>query len=258
MEIRFALVILVSMRLLGIAASAQTDINPYATEADLGALIGEQAKVEGVFHKSAFGAPAIAISGRMFFLLENPPSQRTFDFPNDSRNVTVVGTLYLYDGNQQYSEPYQRFGRRYYFFSLGDAKIEFGDPIKASGSAANDPVQQFMGSWRFDTESTEAEIYKFEEDDVRKGLSALVETLEDAELVVGVDRIKMYIPSNAIRTNEHYEVIDQSEGKLTLKLTEPDLKINREWRVLVDGEGRLRISTDLPKAKGFSFFYTRW
>lgn len=258
MGFKFGLIVFTSMRLLGFAANAQMDIKPYVTEADLGALIGEQAKVEGVFHKRAFAAPAIAISGRVFFLLENPPSNRTFDFPNDSRNATVEGTLFLYDGNQQYSEAYHAFGRRYYFFSLGDAKVEFGEPIKASGSAANDPVEQFIGSWRFDVESTEAEIYKFDEDDVRKALAALVEALKDAEMVVGEDRIEMYVPSKEIRTEEQYEVIDQSEAKLTLKLTEPNLKISREWRVLIDGEGRLRVTTDLPKAKGFSFFYTRW
>ena len=57
---------------LGSPSSAQTEIAPYATEADLGTLIGKAAKVDGVFHKNAFPAPAIAISGRVFYLLENP------------------------------------------------------------------------------------------------------------------------------------------------------------------------------------------
>lgn len=258
MKLRCVRILLVSMQLLGLAAIAQTDINPYASEADLGVLIGENARVEGVFHKRAFSAPAIAISGRVFFLLENPPSQRTFDFPNDSRNATVEGILYLYDGAQQYSAPYQAFGKRYYFFSLDAAKIDFGDPLKASGAAADDPMGKFFGSWRFDVESTEAEIYKFEQDDIRIALSDLVELFRGAELVFEQGRIRMYMPSHDLRTVEEYEVVEQSDMGLTLKLTDPKLKISREWQIRVDGEGRLQIASDHIKAEGFTFFYNRW
>lgn len=258
MKLSCARILLVPMQLLGLAAIAQTDIKPYASEADLGVLIGENAKVEGVFHKRAFAAPAIAISGRVFFLLENPPSQRTFDFPNGSRNASVEGILYLYDGAQQYSEPYEAFGRRYYFFSLDAAKVDFGEPLKASGAATGDPMEKFLGSWRFDVESTEAEIYKFDQDDIRVALSGLVELFAGAELVFERDRIRMYLPSNDLRTVEQYEVVEQSDTSLTLKLTEPKLKISREWQVRVDGEGRLQVSSDHIKAEGFTFFYNRW
>ena len=115
--------------------SAQTEIGPYASEADLGALIGQPAKVEGVFHRDAFNAPAIVITGRVFYLLENPPNSRRYSFSQVSSYATVTGTLYLYDGNIQYNELYDKIGRRYYFFSLGAAEIEFGDPLRNRGEA---------------------------------------------------------------------------------------------------------------------------
>ena len=114
---------------------AQTEIGPYATEADLGALIGQKAKVEGVFHRDAFNAPAIVITGRVFYLLENPPNSRRYSFSQSSSYATVTGTLYLYDGNIQYNDLYDRIGRRYYFFSLGAAEIEFGDPLRNRGDS---------------------------------------------------------------------------------------------------------------------------
>ena len=114
---------------------AQTEIGPYATEVDLGPLIGQKAKVEGVFHRDAFNAPAIVITGRVFYLLENPPNNRHYSFPQSSSYATVVGTLYLYDGNIQYDDFYDKIGRRYYFFSLGAAEIEFGDPLRKRGDS---------------------------------------------------------------------------------------------------------------------------
>ena len=114
---------------------AQTEIGPYATEADLGALIGQKSKVEGVFHRDAFNAPAIVITGRVFCLLENPPKSRRYSFPQSSSYSTVTGTLYLYDGNIQYNDLYDRIGRRYYFFSVGAAEIEFGDPLRNRGDS---------------------------------------------------------------------------------------------------------------------------
>lgn len=114
---------------------AQTEIGPYATEADLGALIGQKSKVEGVFHQDAFNAPAIVITGRVFYLLENPPNSRRYSFPQSSSYATVTGTLYLYDGNIQYNDLYDRIGRRYYFFSVGAAEIEFGDPLRNRGDS---------------------------------------------------------------------------------------------------------------------------
>ena len=91
MNLRLALIVLVSIGILGLSANVQTEIGPYASEVELGALIGENAKVVGVFHKDAFGAPAIAISGRVFFLLETPPSKQSFDFPKNSRGASVEG-----------------------------------------------------------------------------------------------------------------------------------------------------------------------
>lgn len=111
-------------------ADAQTDIVPYASEAELGSLIGQKARLEGIYHRDAFNAPAIALSGRVYYLLENPPNKRSYKFPPDSRQASVEGILYLYDGNLQYNEFYDRIGKRYYFFSLEDAKIEFGAPLK--------------------------------------------------------------------------------------------------------------------------------
>lgn len=114
---------------------SQTEIGPYASEADLGALIGQKAKVEGVYHRDAFNAPAIVVSGQVFYLLENPPNNRAFGFPAPSSYATVTGTLYLYDGSIQFSGPYEEIGRRYYFFSMDDAKLEFGAPLKDPGAA---------------------------------------------------------------------------------------------------------------------------
>ncbi len=109
---------------------AQTEIVPHATEAELGKLIGQKTQLEGIYHRDAFNAPAIAISGRVYYLLENPPTKRSYKFPPESRSASVVGVLYLYDGNLQYNELYERIGKRYYFFSLDDAKIDFGAPLK--------------------------------------------------------------------------------------------------------------------------------
>jgi hypothetical protein len=258
MKLKFVLVGFVSMWLLGLAANAQIEIGSYASEADLGALIGKEAKVEGVFHENAFGAPAIAISGRVFFLLETPPSRRTFDFPKNSRDATVVGTLYFYDGAQQYSTDYQPFGNRFYFFTIESAKIQFGDPITVSGDAANDPLELILGNWRFDLESTEAEIYKFDKEELRRVMAAMVEVFRDSELVIRRDRIRMYMPSKDVRSDEQYEVIEQSEKEFVLRLTEPSLKTTRDWNVQVDAEGRLRIGTENPQLKDFTFFYNRW
>ena len=115
---------------------AQTEIGPYASEADLGALIGQKARIEGVFHRDAFNAPAIVITGRVFYLLENPPNSRRYSFSQSSSYATVTGTLYLYDGNIQYNELYDKIGRRYYFFSLGAAEIEFGEPLRNRGESS--------------------------------------------------------------------------------------------------------------------------
>ena len=120
---------------LASALQAQTEIGPYVSEADLGALIGQKAKVEGVFHRDAFNAPGIVITGRVFYLLENPPNNRRYSFPQVSSYASVTGILYLYDGNIQYNELYDRIGRRYYFFSLDSAEIELGDPLRNRGEA---------------------------------------------------------------------------------------------------------------------------
>ncbi len=110
---------------------AQTDIVPYASEADLGKLIGQKTRLEGVYHRDAFNAPAIAISGRVYYLLENPPNKRSYKFPSESSFASIEGILYLYDGSFQFNELYNAIGKRYYFFSMDDAKIEFGVPLKS-------------------------------------------------------------------------------------------------------------------------------
>ncbi len=119
---------LTSIGLIGL--SAQTDIAPYASEAELGKLIGQKTRLEGIYHRDAFNAPAIALSGRIYYLLENPPTKQSFKFPTESSPASVEGVLYLYDGSIQFNELYNRMGNRYYFFSLDDAKIDFGDPLK--------------------------------------------------------------------------------------------------------------------------------
>ena len=113
-----------------LSLQAQTDIAPYASEAELGKLIGQKTRLEGIYHRDAFNAPAIAISGRVYYLLENPPTKRSFNFPADSSPASVEGVLYLYDGSIQFNEAYSKVGKRYYFFSLDDAMIEFGDALK--------------------------------------------------------------------------------------------------------------------------------
>ncbi len=113
-----------------LSLSAQTDIAPYASEAELGKLIGQKTRLEGIYHRDAFNAPAIALSGRVYYLLENPPNKRSFRFPAESSPASVEGILYLYDGSIQFNELYNRIGSRYYFFSMDDAKIDFGDPLK--------------------------------------------------------------------------------------------------------------------------------
>ncbi|MFL3659386.1 MAG: hypothetical protein ACJ07L_15215 [Opitutales bacterium] len=258
MNLRLALIVLVSIGMLGLSANAQTEIGPYASEVELGALIGENAKVVGVFHKDAFGAPAIAISGRVFFLLETPPSKQSFDFPKNSRGASVEGILYLYDGRLQFSEQYQVFGDRYYFFNIDAAKIEFGEPLKASGEAANDPFEPILGNWRFDLESTEAEVYKFDNEEFRKFLAPMIEVFRDSEVVIRRDRIRMYMPSRDVRSDEQYEVVEQSDKGFVLRLTEPSLKTTRDWNVKVDVEGRLQVGTENPQLKDFTFFYNRW
>lgn len=110
---------------------AQTDIAPHASEADLGKLIGQKARLEGVYHRDAFNAPAIAISGRVYYLLENPPNKRSFKFPSESSFASIEGILYLYDGNLQFNELYSAIGKRYYFFSMDDARIKFGVSLKS-------------------------------------------------------------------------------------------------------------------------------
>jgi len=120
-----------SVIVLGLSvADAQTDIVPYASEAELGSLIGQKARLEGIYHRDAFNAPAIALTGRVYYLLENPPNKRSYKFPSESRPASVEGILYLYDGSLQYNELYDRIGKRYYFFSLDDANLEFGAPLK--------------------------------------------------------------------------------------------------------------------------------
>ena len=113
-----------------LSLSAQTDIAPYASEAELGKLIGQKTRLEGIYHRDAFNAPAIALSGRVYYLLENPPTKRSYRFPAESSPASVEGVLYLYDGSIQFNELYNRIGNRYYFFSMDDAKIDFGDPLK--------------------------------------------------------------------------------------------------------------------------------
>ena len=89
-------------------------------------------------------------------------------------------------------------------------------------------------------------------------MAAMVEVFRDSELVIRRDRIKMNMPSNDVRSDEQYEVVEQSENGFVLRLTEPSLKTTRDWNVQVDSEGRLRIGTENPQLKGFTFFYNRW
>ena len=152
----------------------------------------------------------------------------------------------------------RRLADRYYFFNIDAAKIDFGEPIKASGEAAKDPLELILGNWRFDLESTEAEVYKFEKEEIRKILSGMVEVFRDSEMVIRRDRIRMYMPSKEVRSDEQYEVIEQSDKGFVLRLTEPALKTTRDWDVKVDVEGRLQVGTKSPQLKGFTFFYVRW
>lgn len=248
---------------LGSPGSAQTEIAPYATEAELGALIGKPAKVDGVFHKNAFPAPAVAISGRVFYLLENPPSQRTYDFPNDSRYAVVTGTLYLYDGNQQYSNLYAPFGNRFYFFSVGGSQgsqIEFGEPIKASPSAATNPMDGFYGSWRIDIEAAEAQLFSVEDELVRAFLSGFIEALKDSELKIQPDRISTVIPKNKKRITEPYRVLTAGSGEAELEVSN---KIIGTYILFLrlDSEGRLVMKMDDKEGSSdieFDLFYNRW
>ena len=242
---------------------AQTEIEPYASEGDLGALIGKPAKVDGVFHKSAFAAPAIAISGRVFYLLENPPAKRTFDFPNDSRNAVVTGTLYLYDGNQQFSNLYEPYGRRFYFFSIGGgqgARIEFGDPIKPSSASAANPMDAFIGSWRLDAEAVEAELFKVEDELARTFLSGFIEVLKSSELKIQPDRISTIIPKNKKRVTEPSRVLSAVAGEAELEVSN---KIIGTYLLFmrIDSEGRLVMKMDDREGSSdidFDLFYNRW
>ena len=261
-------------------------IAPYTSEAELGALIGKDTRVDGVFHQNAFGPPAIAISGRVFFLLENPPSKLTFDFPKHSRKATVKGTLYYYDGSLQFSESYQAFGERYYFFNIDTARIDFGEPLKASDEVAKDPLDSIIGNWRFDEESTGAEVYKFAMGGAIDEKSTLwVQVFINSEMVVQRNRIRvympfkdeagvagklgglakewisksrMYIPSKEVHSELQYEVIEQSDEGFVLRLTDPTLNTTRDWDVKVDAEGRLLVGTKSPQLKGFRLCYHRW
>lgn len=124
-------VLVFGMVSIGVSSlNAQADIVPYASEAELGKLIGQKTRLEGIYHRDAFNAPAIAISGRVYYLLENPPNKRSYNFPTQSSPASVEGILYLYDGSIQFNDVYNKIGKRYYFFSLDDARIEFGDPLK--------------------------------------------------------------------------------------------------------------------------------
>ena len=258
------LISLIGTLALGLGAvSAQTEIVPYATEADLGALIGKAAKVDGVFHKNAFPAPAIVISGRIFYLLENPPSQRTFDFPNDSRNAVVTGTLYLYDGGQQFSDLYEPFGRRFYFFSIGGsqgANIEFGEPITASSSVESNPMDSFYGSWRLDVEAAEAQLFSVEDELVRAFLSGFLEVLKTAELKIQPDRISTIIPKTKKRVTEPYRVLSVEVGKAELEVSN---KIIGTYLLFmrIDPEGRLVMKMDDKDGSSdidFDLYYNRW
>lgn len=262
-------------------------ITPYASEAELGALIGKDTRVDGVFHQNAFGPPAIAIRGRVFFLLENPPSKHTFDFPKHSRKATVKGTLYYYDGSLQFSESYQAFGDRYYFFNIDTARIDFGEPLKASNELAKDPLESIIGDWRFDEESTGAEVYKFATGEAIHQYETLwVQVFIDSEMVVQRNRIRtympfketvagiagklgglekewisksqMFIPSKEVHSELQYEVIEQSDEGFVLRLTDPTLNATRDWDMKVDPEGRLLIGVKSPQLKGFRLCYRRW
>ncbi len=255
---RFVFAFILLAGIFSSAATAQTDIPPYASEAKLGELIGQKANVEGVFHKSAFNAPAIAISGRVFYLLENPPSKRTFDLPNESRYASVTGTLYLYDGYIQRNDAYHKVGSRYYFFNIDEAKVVFGEPLKASAGAAANPLSQFIGSWRFDVESTEAEVFKFDDERIRSALSRLIEAFKGLEIVISEEKVSTFVPSLDKRFDQNFEVIKISDSSLNMRMIDPISSEVMDREFTIDQEGRLLMASDEPRAKGFSLYYNRW
>lgn len=255
------LLITVALASIGVTSLfSQTDILPYASETDLGKLIGQKARLEGVFHYEAFGMPAVAISGRIFFLLENPPSKRTFEFPRGSRQASVTGTLYLYDGNIQRVDSYQNVGPRYYFFNIDEAKINFGDPLKARNSITTDPMSPFYGSWRLDSESTEAEIFKFEDQITQAFIGGLVEAMKEIKYEIRPDRISTVIPKSKKVVDESYQIIS-IEG-LHAELEVKNAVIGKYTiNLQIDSEDRLvmRVTDEEdPEMPDFDFYYLRW
>ena len=76
-------------------------------------------------------------------------------------------------------------------------------------------------------------------------MAATVEVFRDSELVIRRDRIRMYMPSKDVRSDEQYEVIEQSEKEFVLRLTEPSLKTTRDWNVQVDAAQHLQVGGSL-------------
>jgi hypothetical protein len=255
---RIVCVLLLTIGALDVTISAQSEIAPYATEADLGSLIGQKATVDGIFHKNAFNAPAIAISGRLFFLLENPPSKRTFDFPNDSRHAAVTGTLYLYDGNIQYVEEYQRIGTRYYFFNVDEAKIQFRDPLKANPRAENDPMTRFIGSWRFDAESTEANVFGLKDERAQKAYGVVIEMFRDNELVIGRDFVKTNSNAMGGKKMEPFTVLELNDSSLLVELKQEFDPSITGMKLEIDANRRLAMSYPNSRFRDFILYFTRW
>ncbi|MEM9159162.1 MAG: hypothetical protein AAGB46_08940 [Verrucomicrobiota bacterium] len=252
------------------SVGAQTEIKPYASEASVHNLVGQKTKVSGVYYKDVFDAPVIMIKGHTFYLLQNPPSKRTYSFPSLSREATVSGTLYFYDHSQLNNAEYGAIDQRYFFFNVDESKLEFGEAKVSEG------LKQFMRTWKYDTEYTmeRAESFKTSlsaetknrlenaSPEAREFGEALLE-LADAmgpammdgyRLVIGESTIEYLSPQGTSEIH-NFEIIRQ-EGKL-LEVKHRDFDgtmASVEFEILPDGH--LSVSKgELGRRKGPKFYY---
>ena len=255
-----------SLFLLTAFGFSQAEIRPYMPSSELHGLVGKKAKVEGVYYGDIFEAPVILIKGHTFYLLQNPPSKRTFRFPTKSRPATVTGILYFYDHAQLNNAEYGAIGKEYFFFNIDDSEVDFGEASVVDGQRA------FMKTWKFNLSYTkeqvgddarevmsEREFDEISDDDFGRMMVdsfslGFYEALRNSRLIVAEDSLTLML-SDKDSPPSGFELVSIEGSLMKGIVDEAGDKTEVELEILSNGKLRYSLVIDDESEVGMHFYF---
>lgn len=245
------------------SSGAVEEITEPVDSARLHRLVGKEVKVTGKYVENIFERPAIVIRGEVFYLLENPPSKRTYNFPKGSGQGTVQGILYFYDHSQFQMAAYREIGDQFFFFNIDQARLQVEleeEPVARTRPEPKegDRMAPYMGSWKLLPDLSKLEERAEGNPEAESFVKQLEQELERVVITITPDQLIGPPGEDGNRDIRDYSVIYVSESMARVRAFNPvaEQQMVQEWRIL--DNGRLEITSIEGNNPGNKLLFEPW